>query len=139
MPFSAHLFSLVQHVFGKPPRTNSSQFMGQARALGPEAWVKQRLRSHLPGPSKNPGAMNLGQAKALEPFAWAKRKWKASWRAKRLGQSSGLQLVTDNLHTRVSLGCVETLRNKLVCRNTIGQVLSELPSEFLVQPSMWPL
>ena len=66
--FSAHLFLLVQNVFGKPPRTSSSQFMGQARALGPEAWVKQK---------KGPGAMSLGQAKALEPFAWAKRKLKA--------------------------------------------------------------
>ena len=26
---------LVQSAFGKPPRTNSSQFMGQAKALEP--------------------------------------------------------------------------------------------------------
>ena len=63
-PHSKCLFQLICfHWFkvflAKPPRTNSSQFMGQARALGPEAWVKQRLWSHLPGPSKNPGAMSL--------------------------------------------------------------------------------
>ena len=33
--FFSSSVSLVQSVFGKPPRTNSSQFMGQARALGP--------------------------------------------------------------------------------------------------------
>ena len=54
---------LVQSAFGKPPRTSSSQFMGQARVLGPEAWVKQRLWSHEPGSSKGSGTICLGQAK----------------------------------------------------------------------------
>ena len=145
-PQSACLFQLIcfywlKVFFGKPPRINSSQFMGQARALGPETWVKQRL-----------WAISPGQAKALEPWASVKQRlwshWPGpseSWRQVEgpkgwdRTQDSNVQLLTNNLHTRVSLCFSETLHKKFVSRNFMARVLSELPSEFLVQPSMWPL
>ena len=72
--FFSSSVSLVQSVFGKPPKTNSSQFMGQARvpgtlslgqakALEPFARAKQKPWSHEPGSSKGSGTICLGQAK----------------------------------------------------------------------------
>ena len=88
---------LVQSVFGDLPRTNSSQVMGQAKALEPEAWVKQSFWSHSPGSSKGPGTMSLGQAKSLELFAWGKQRLKeprALATQKLKGQKAGKELRT---------------------------------------------
>ena len=112
--------------------------MGQARALGPEAWVKQKALeplawvkqrpwSHEPGSSKGSGAICLGQAKVEGTQSMGHAKVEG------LGHSSGLQSPTCDQQSPHSSALVVLLDSpqKPVCRNSMARVLSELPAEFL--------
>ena len=113
------------HGSGKGSGTRS---LGQAKAPEPFARAKQKPWSHEPGSSKGSGTICLGQAKV---------------EGKLKGQKAGTELRTPTCDWQSPHASVLRVRwdppQQTCLSKHHGQVLSELPSEFLVQPSMWPL